>query len=216
MVKRALILTAFLLVGSAYLARASRPEQYPIREALEFLPLRIGAWEGRDTPPIDERTLKVLGVDDYINRYYQTSSGLAYLYIGYYASQRQGDSIHSPQNCLPAAGWNPVRSGTVDIPVSVDGSPNSIRVNRIAILNGTDKQLVLYWYQSHGRTVASEYMAKIYTVLDALRTNRTDAALVRVICPAADISEAAEQEADRSAISFTQTLFPYISRYLPD
>jgi EpsI family protein len=216
MIKRALVLSAFLLTGSAYLSTASRPEQYPIRQALEFLPLRLGLWKGEDTPPIDERTLKVLGVDDYVNRVYTSPSGQVYLYIGYYESQREGDSIHSPRNCLPAAGWNPVANGILEIPVSSSGNLSSIRVNRIVILNGTDKEVVLYWYQSHGRTVASEYWAKIYTVVDALRTNRTDAALVRVICPANDMSDQAEQAAERNALSFAQTLFPLIPRYLPD
>ena len=42
---------------------------------------------------------------------------------------------------------------------------------------------MLYWYQSHGRIVASEYWGKFYLVYDALRLNRTDAALVRITVP---------------------------------
>ncbi len=65
-------------------------------------------------------------------------------------------------------------------------------VNRFVIQRGLDKQVVIYWYQSHGRVVASEYWGKIYTVVDAIRLNRTDAAMIRVICPVTG-PEAADQ-----------------------
>ena len=68
---------------------------------------------------------------------------------------------------------------------------STIEVNRVVIEKGLDRQVVLYWYQSHGRVVASEYWGKIYTVVDAIRLNRTDAALVRVIVRACDRTEEA-------------------------
>ena len=88
-------------------------------------------------------------------------------------------------------------------------------MNRIVIQKAIDKQVVLYWYQSHGRVVASEYWGKIYTVLDALRTNRTDAALVRTVSPVADLDPASEQSSERESIEFVQALFPLLGTYLP-
>jgi EpsI family protein len=210
---RIILLCIALLGASAFIAQTSKPEAVPIRESLSGLPMQIGIWEGRESLDIDSRVMAVLGVDDYVNRiYYNPDLFPASLYIGYYQSQRQGDTIHSPLNCLPGAGWNPVKSGHIKIPV--EGN-SAIEINRIIILKAVDKQVVLYWYQSHGRVIASEYWGKIYTVLDALRTNRTDAALVRVICPVAGTDNGAEAFAERQAVDFVKALFPLLSRFLP-
>jgi EpsI family protein len=210
---RIVVLCLVLIGASAFISRASRPEVVPIRESLSGLPMRIGTWTGREAPDINSRVMAVLGVDDYVNRiYYSTDLFPASLYVGYYQSQRQGDTIHSPLNCLPGAGWNPVKRGHIKI--AVDGN-SAIEINRIIILKGTDKQVVLYWYQNHGRAIASEYWGKIYTVLDALRTNRTDAALVRVICPVSGDDADSDAFAERQAVDFVKSLFPLLSRFLP-
>jgi EpsI family protein len=135
------------------------------------------------------------------------------LYVGYYGSQRQGDTMHSPLNCLPGAGWSPVsfRRMSISVPSSAEAS-RDITVNRYVIEKGLDRQLVLYWYQGHGRVVASEYLGKIYMVLDAIRTNRTDGAMVRIIAPI--VTDEAHAEAQ--AVGFAQVLFPLLGRYLPD
>jgi EpsI family protein len=175
--------------------------------------MQVGDWEGRPGEDMDSRIISVLGVDDYVNRiYYNQGSFPASLYIGYYQSQREGDTIHSPLNCLPGAGWNPIKSGHIQIPTD-NGS--QIEIKRIVIQKGIAKQVVLYWYQSHGRVIASEYWGKIYTVLDALRTNRTDAALVRIVCPVLGTSEHAETFAEERAVEFIKVLYPLLPRFLP-
>jgi EpsI family protein len=203
-----------MLLGMAGLiARASKPEIVPIRESLSELPLRIGSWTGGESRALESNVLAVLGVNDYVNRTYLSPDLFpAYLYIGYYQSQREGDTMHSPLNCLPGAGWNPIKRGHIKVLVG-DGS--AIEINRIIILKGLDKQMVLYWYQAHGRVVASEYWGKIYTVLDAVRTNRTDAALVRVICPVADLDAASEADSEERAVEFVKAIFPFLERFLP-
>ena len=210
---RILILCLTLLAAAAVISYASRPEIIPIRQSLSGLPMQIGNWEGRQDSDLDSQVLDVLGVDDYINRvYYNRKHFPASLYIGYYQSQREGDTMHSPLNCLPGAGWNPVKKDYVRVPV--DGN-SAIEINRIVIQKGVEKQVVLYWYQSHGRVIASEYWGKIYTVIDALRTNRTDAALVRVVCPVSGSSANAETTAENHAAEFTASLFPLLNNYLP-
>src|SRR5215831_12638029 len=103
---RVLILSLCFLAASAYIARASRTEPAFAREPLSLLPVQIGAWQGRDFE-MSERIVGVLGVDDYVNRSYLSSKSDVSLYVGFYQTQRQGSSIHSPMNCLPGAGWNP-------------------------------------------------------------------------------------------------------------
>jgi EpsI family protein len=208
---RLFLLILTLIFTSALISHASKSEITLIRESLSEIPLQIGNWLGQPTQALDSKIMDVLGVDDYVNRnYYNPDMLSAHLYIGYYQSQRAGDTMHSPLNCLPGAGWNPIKRGHIRIPVN---DKAFIEINRIVISKGMEKQVVLYWYQSHGRVIASEYWGKIYTVLDAVRTNRTDAALVRVICPVAE--DGSEAAAEQHAVDLVKALFPLLNRFLP-
>jgi EpsI family protein len=216
MMLRAAIVSLCMLGGAAYLAATSRPEQVPARQPFIEFPRRIAQWSGREALPFTPDILAVLGADEYVNRIYTSDKGALALYIGYYQSQRQGDTIHSPLNCLPGAGWLPVSKEHTRIPLTDPEHPTAteIRVNRIVIQKGLEKQLVLYWYQSHGRAEPNEYWSKAYMIYDAVRLNRTDAALVRVVSPIgpddADASAATERATD-----FVQAMFPSLVMYLP-
>src|SRR5262249_26458845 len=140
------------------------------------------------------------------------------LYAGFYRSQREGSTIHSPLNCLPGAGWSAVAHERVDVDVpSYRGgdATGRIRVNRYVVQKGLDRQLVLYWYQMHGRVIASEYWGKFYLVADAIRLNRTDAALVRITVPFDPSEGPAERAAERAGTAFVSAIFPLLERSLP-
>jgi EpsI family protein len=217
MITRLLITSVLLLSGAGYLAHATKTEVVPPRSSMATLPAQVGQWTGRQGPTMSAKVIAVLGVDDYLNReYYSSSAPYVGLYVGYYKSQRQGDTMHSPLNCLPGAGWLPVKQGRATFPVS-DGSGISrpITVNQFVIQKGLDRLLVLYWYQSHGRIVASEYSSKLYMVYDAMRLNRTDAAMVRVLTPIMGGTADDEAAAARRAQEFVEGLFPSLSRVLP-
>lgn len=215
---RVLMLCACIVATSGYLGYAARAEPTPIRQSLSGLPLNVGEWRGRRNADFTPEILKVLRVDDYTTRSYTSPHGWVGLYIGYHASQRHGASIHSPLNCIPGAGWIPTEQSKVTLHVhnTAAGDPRTIEVNRVVIEKGLERQLVLYWYQSHGRVVASEYWGKAYSVLDAIRYNRTDAALVRVIAPIDGENHAgAVAAAEVLASDFIRTIFPLLGDYLP-
>lgn len=217
MIHRITILAACLLLGSGLVAKASRTEQVPARESLARFPYQIGVWKGGDVEPPSKDVLAVLGVDDYLSRFYRADSGSHVgLYIGYYESQRQGETIHSPLNCLPGAGWHPLSRSYLPIRVaSATGGVSEITVNRYVIEKGLERQVVLYWYQSHGRVVANEYRSKLFMIFDAVRLNRSDAALVRVTSPRVSSDEGAGSVPDEKAIEFVRTMFPLLDRFLP-
>ena len=215
---RALTLTAMFAATALVLAQASKAEPTANRQALAELPAVIDSWQGRVERDFEPEIVKELGVDDYTNRSYFAPDGRRLgLYIGYHSTQRHGDTIHSPLNCLPGAGWTPREVGRARLTVTdpTSGAGRRIEINRVVIERGLDRQLVLYWYQSHGRVVASEYWGKIYTVVDAIRLNRTDAALVRVIAPVPSRDPEELAAADKAARAFVQTLFPHLRRHLP-
>jgi EpsI family protein len=165
-------------------------------------------WKGQEQP-LPERIVQALGVSDYTNRvYFQPTEPRVQLYIGYYASQRTGETMHSPKNCLPGAGWEPISAGYATIPLT---TAQQIVVNDYIIQKDLNKEMVLYWYQGRGRVIASEYAGKFWTVTDAISRNRTDGALVRLITPVND----GEARARMRLISFAQSLFPNLDAIIP-
>lgn len=203
------MIVVFLTAATLGLHLLSHGEPVAPPQPLRNFPITFGAWVGRDIP-IDPDILRVAAVDDYLNRQYRAPDGSAVgLYVGYYKSQQTGDAIHSPKNCLPGSGWQPVSSGRWDLTL-----PSGKRepVNLYIIEKGLERELVLYWYQSHGRVIASEYSAKFYMVRDAIRLNRTDSALVRIITPIKHDPEAAKER----ATAFAQQALAPLEGLIPD
>jgi EpsI family protein len=213
MTARLVVLIVCFLTTAAYARHAMRPEEVPPRQPLANLAMSVGRWTGHEAPKFTDEVLAVLGADDLLNRYYTSAREPAVsLYVGYYRSQREGDTIHSPMNCLPGAGWLPVANDQAAIAIA--GRPDPIVVNRFVIRKGADRQVVLYWYQSHGRVVASEYWSKAYMVYDAVRSHRSDAALVRVVSPVLP-SEDGTAAAEQRVIEFVRAVFPHLEAHLP-
>lgn len=209
---RLAVLGLCLLAAAAADAWARRPEIIAPLVPLQTLPTTVGAWSGLEAPAFAPEVVAELGVDEYVNRIYLAGSNPVSLYVGYYRSQQTGDTIHSPQNCLPGAGWLPV--STSRLTLRVDGRSEPVTINSLLIQKGVERQVVLYWYQSHGRVVASEYWSKAYLVLDAIRWHRSDAAMVRVISPVL-ATDGSEREAEERAAAFVREIFPHLDRLLP-
>jgi EpsI family protein len=211
--KRLIALSVCFLLTAAYLQARWQPEDVPLRAAFATFPIEIDRWVGRDLARFSPEIEAVLGADDYLTRSYSAAGEPAVsLYLGYHKSQRQGDSIHSPMNCLPGAGWQPVETERTRL--QLPGRAEPVEVNQFVIQKGLDRQLVLYWYQSHGRVIASEYWSKAFLVYDSVRRNRSDAALVRVITPIAPV-EGGRAAAIARATAFARAMFPHLESYLP-
>jgi EpsI family protein len=205
---------AVLLLASTALLLHTRAntDVNPPSEPFSQLPSVLAGWTGSDQP-IDQETRDVLGAGDFLSRIYTQAGQTAPigLFIGYFPTQRTGQTIHSPKHCLPGAGWVFESSNYLNL-TDVDGKTH--RVGEYVIANGGMRQFVIYWYQAHGRSVANEYMAKIYMAADAMRMNRTDGALVRVITPVAPSEDVAE--ARRRAEGFAMRLTPLLPQFIPD
>jgi EpsI family protein len=206
----ALLLAVILSAGIGVNAWEYMAEAKVQRSELKNFPMKIAAWEkfGSDER-FDGQTESVLRADDYLLRNYRSTDGhVASFYVGYYATQRNGASYHSPLNCLPGAGWSMSEpSRTIIRPA--DGRPE-FEANRYVIQNGRDRQLMLYWYQGRGRAVASEYWGKVYTVLDSLRRRRSDGSMVRITVPVGSSEAAATETATRFAADISTVLPEFI------
>jgi len=215
-----LLLLAAAFVATAIVVQNRRNERQVIpSEPLRAFPLHIGPWAGRQAATLDERVVRVLGADDYLSRVYTAgtagTTAPVDLFIGFYGSQRTGAVIHSPLNCLPGAGWQPVSRRRLQMNVAGrQGISRRVEVNEVMVQQGEERQLAIYWYQERGRVVASEYTSRALMVLDAIRSGRTDGALVRVMTPAG--IDASQDDAARLRLrNFVETVFATLDGYLP-
>ena len=190
---------------------AGRGEPDVPRQMLAQLPLTLGDWRQRGSEiRFDEAVESVLRTTDYTMREYTLPDGrIANLYVGYYASQRTGATYHSPQNCLPGAGWVMNDPQYIDIPTS---GGRSFRANRYVIENGIYKEVMIYWYQGRGHTEASEYRDKLNTIWDSVTRRRTDGAIVRVMTDVGS-DEAADIKA---AVDLSARLADLLPPYVPE
>jgi EpsI family protein len=207
----ALVLIAIVAVGALVNSWAYLGEAHVDRKMLKGFPTRVGNWQqvGTDTQ-FDSETLRVLRASDYLSRDYRRSDGqLANFYVGYYATQRDGASYHSPLNCLPGSGWTLNEPGKITITTP---DARSFVANRYIIQSGDSKLAMIYWYQGRGRAIASEYWGKIYTVIDSVRLRRSDAAMVRVTVRVVD----SDTTAIEAAAELAATALPALSEFVPD
>ena len=211
MILRAGLLAGVILSGGLCASIAQAPDRPIARTTLAAVPCALDGWRCSSDTPLDRQTLEVLGVDDYLNRAYRDGPQIVGLYIGYYGSQRQGESIHSPQNCLPGSGWQPVSATRA----SIASGGAMLPVNRYVVQKGVDRQVVLYWYQGRGRVIANEYINKLWLMLDQVTLHRSNGALVRIVAPVEGLDERALAAASASAEQFARAIQPRLSPYLP-
>jgi EpsI family protein len=204
---RACVLALLVLCAGGW-ARTNRHREIFPSVPLSSFPMQLDQWRGFNGPELAPDVARVLGADDSMNRVYRRSDGATVgLWVAFYASQRQGDAIHSPLNCLPGTGWTSLQHTR---PV-LDVNGASLPINRYLIQKRGERQLVMYWFQGRGRVVASEYANKGYLLVDALRQRRTDGALVRVTAPV----DGDERAVERGAVDFIAALQPQLARWLP-
>jgi len=210
--KAAKVLTVVLLLQAALVYGFTRSEVIPKNQPLSEVPQQFGTWKMQQEGVVEQEVQDVLKADELLTRSYASQEEVmsAHLFVAYFRTQRAGQAPHSPKNCLPGSGWVPSVSDTVRI--SVPGRAEPIEANRYVVAKGDQKSLVLYWYQSRDRVVADEYKAKFYVVADALRYNRTDTALVRVVLPVVDGDIERSQKA---AVNFVQSFYGPLRHHFP-
>lgn len=209
---RFLITIVLLLATAGANLALSRPQAEIPRRPLDEFPKTIGEWKMIGDHAIDEASMAVLQVDDYIMRNYVNEQGhVLGLYVGYFKNQREGKQVHSPRQCLPGAGWSIVESTEYRLPLTKEGNKGA-PINLYVMGKGTERDLYLWWYQGRGRIYANEYLNKLYLILDGVTKNRTDGALVRINMPINPDFETTLQ----NQIGFAHLFLQVISDYIPE
>jgi len=212
--RRAPLAVSFLLLcaaGVGIVFVSERQEIVPDRTRFVAFPNMLGQWQGRPSM-LEPQVEHALGLEDYILAdYSRPAVGAINFYVAYYASQRKGNSPHSPIVCMPGGGWLITKFDRTTF--KDDESNIAFPFNRAVIEHDSKKQLVYYWFVQRGRRVANEYWSKWYLFTDALLKNRTDGALIRLTTPIGRTET--EHEADLRLQSFIRELEPKLSQYLP-
>ncbi len=208
-----IVVTVLMIVFAGIEASLdARKEIIPEREALVGIPMQLGEWHGRPNV-IEQKYLDLLKLDDYVITDYIKGNQAVNFYVAYYASQRAGESAHSPRSCIPGGGW--LISDLSQKTIKLKSAPEkTLTVNRLVIVKGEYKQVVYYWFQQRGRTITNEYLVKWYLLIDSIMENRSDGALVRLTTmskPGEDLSEA-----DKRIQSLINELYPTLNKYIPD
>ncbi|MEO8434657.1 MAG: exosortase C-terminal domain/associated protein EpsI [Pyrinomonadaceae bacterium] len=210
---RFVLLLALLIAGGLVITVWERAgEAHVERRSLADFPTQLGAWRqvGGDER-FDQVTESVLRADDYLSRNFMRVDGSAgSFYVGYYATQRNGATYHSPLNCLPGAGWTMSNPAIISIMPAAGGQP--FEANRYIIQNGARREVLVYWYQGRGRVVANEYWGKIYTVIDSVRQRRSDGAMVRVMVSVGK----SESDALATAVDLASLAAPALPAFVPN
>jgi len=206
------LLLLLLLQVVAFYALAFRDEAVPPILPLVTFPEQLGGWHMVKDVPVEKEIAEVLRADDTLNRIYaDPAHGASFLWIAYFKTQRYGQAPHSPKNCLPGSGWEPVPGASGLLTLPVPGWDGTITINRYVVQHGDERSVSLYWYQSHRRVIAAELSARVFAVADSIRYRRSDTALIRVTIP---VTGTVQQAVD-TGIGFVQTAFPYIVRQMP-
>jgi EpsI family protein len=191
---------AILALGVAALFRIGGQADTPLRGSLDSIPHDLAGYSGHDQQ-VGAEERRVAGMDEYLMRAYLRDSSYFSLYVGYYQAQNQGKSIHSPKNCLPGAGWEPLENSTRSLTVG----GRQITVNRYLLEKGATRAVVYYWYQGRGRVSWNEYAVKWELLRDKAIYGRSEEALVRIVVP---IDRAAPDGADVLASQVAVDIIP--------
>ncbi|MHC4268260.1 MAG: exosortase C-terminal domain/associated protein EpsI [Planctomycetota bacterium] len=205
---RYFIVIVLLSVTIFFSQLRSDGELVPITKSLEDFPKQIAGWRG-EPYRFSQAVYDKLGVDNSISINYKNNNGDEIsMYIGYYESQKQGEIIHSPKNCMLGSGWQPIDISEINISI---GS-RMIPVVKMIVEKRSQKMVVLYWFQSGNRAVANEYSQRLYFIHDSLRYNRTNSAFIRFTSPVSNNDyEGTEQLMEK----FINKVVPILDDFLP-
>jgi EpsI family protein len=199
---------AVLTVAAPLPTYLTQQEAMPLRRPLGELAYTVGGWRGRDLP-VSDRVGEVLGTKDILVREYINAGGQSVgIYVSFFPRQQRGEISHSPRNCLPGAGWQPLRARRVPYPLAGGGDA---QINEVLYEREGRRQLVFYWFRERDRILASEYRVKWYLLWDAVTRRRTDGALLRVSAPVAGSEERTRQ----ACIDFMRSALPPLNESFP-
>jgi exosortase D (VPLPA-CTERM-specific) len=183
------------------------------RAPFQSFPAQVESWRATEEP-LDEATIRVLNATDYLNRTYSRDDFRPVnLFVSFYESERTGTAIHSPQVCIPGAGWEIEQISEIANPYPGANRLLPDRIKRLIIRREAQRQVVYYWFVIGGAPMLNEYAAKFQAFSNTVMKNRSDEGLIRFVTPiGAGLSPDA---ADQNLREFLGLIIPILDGYFP-
>ena len=142
---------------------------------LEIIPRTIGPWNVVSERGPSEKEKEILETDAILTRTYSRGTPLqCELSVVFARDNRR--VAHPPEICYKGSGWTVEKRSVVGFPVA--GKP--FRANRLLLLRGTARMLVLYWYKA-GPHATENYLNMQWHIVASHFTRRgSSSALCRV------------------------------------
>ena len=204
-----------LAAAAAVQAMPERGAVAPTRDSFALFPRQLGAWEQRGPREmLSTGVERSLGADDYhqVSLVRSGDGAQVGLFMAWYNDQSKG-GVHSPEICLPGAGWEIAWLERTDITERM-GSTTPFRINRAIIQKGETRMMVYYWFQQKDRRLAWDFAAKFWLMMDGIRTGRTDGALVRLTTQIGPGETDAAAEA--RLMEVLEEIRPSLPRFIPE
>lgn len=211
------LISAAVLVTVLSVAWYSIPKREAItidRDPFVLFPSQVGDWSAGPQFTLDPAIERVLRAHDYLslNLFKPSEEEHVELFIAWYENQLQG-GVHSPEFCLPGAGWEIARLEQIEssLPVAEFGEP--FELNRAVIQKGVNRMLVYYWYEQQGERTASMFTAKLQLMTGKLSNGRNDSAIVRLTTAMQQGESIADAEARLQ--DSMKGVVPKLERFIP-
>jgi len=208
---RIVTVAVFLAMQGGFVSWVAASERLPPLPDLQRFPSSLGEWNKTSEDRIDDSTAAQLQASRLMSwNYTQVQTGAAAnWFVAWFQTQRNGAQPHSPKVCLPGNGWIPEVSDEVVLATTA----GTITANRYIVTHEKTRAVVLYWFETPRRAIASEWAAKLWVVADSIRDHRTDTALARVVVFEGTQSDTA---ATAAAIQFAEEAYPALRQTLGD
>jgi len=203
-----MVLIGFFLVTCVFVYGFNQPGEIKRKPPLTDYFREVDGYKNMGFIWMSDHHVNMLELDDYMFANYRRDGEQPNLYIGYYYSADKAYSAHSPTVCYPAQGW---KVDTDPVVGSLNIGPFTINYEEIVSSHGKQRELVLYWYQSHLSTNTQVYLNKIDMAYNKLVNNDQQHAFVRVAMPFVD---APYEKVKAEAVAFIHAFYPQFVEFI--
>ena len=182
-----------------------------VSKPLSRFPEMLGQWQANESRLPVSVVESAAASDYYYGIFRSPNDKKINLYISYYADQKQGAAPHSPTLCIPGDGWK-IMSNEPFLLKAKDGT--SIEISRLIISKGEHTIVTYYWLKQGVNVFRQQFMARLNLIWFAIKENRADAALIRMVSEVASDEKIIDTDARMQQMA--TELLDVISDYVPD
>ena len=178
----------------------------PLREVLSG----IDGWVRTEYVPLNPELVKNLQLDDYVNEHFSNGKDIVSVYIGYYFGLEKIGAAHDPMVCFPGQGWE--LSGIQKGKLSLEANRSSlIEYSSMEASNGTDREWIVYWFQSYDRATPDTLSQKLTSLWQKMLHQREDNAFVRL---SISVGNRPPEEPRQVLFDFIRAFYPGFLAYV--